>query len=73
MPFAGIEPTHPDYKTGPLPLRIKGLGGDGGNRAPDPLRMKQVLYRLSYITGLVRGKGIEPLTKRWQRLIIPFN
>lgn len=24
VPLAGIEPTHPDYKTGPLPLRIKG-------------------------------------------------
>ena len=22
---------------------------------------------------LVRGKGIEPLTKRWQRLILPLN
>jgi hypothetical protein len=72
VPFAGIEPTHPDYKTGPLPLRIKGHGGDGGNRAPDSLRMKEVLYQLSYIT-LVRGKGIEPLTKRWQRLILPLN
>jgi hypothetical protein len=24
VPLAGIEPTHPAYKTGPLPLRIKG-------------------------------------------------
>jgi hypothetical protein len=24
VPQAGIEPTHPDYKTGPLPLRIQG-------------------------------------------------
>ena len=22
---------------------------------------------------LVRGKGIEPLTERWQRSVIPFN
>lgn len=27
----------------------------------------------TYESNLVRGKGIEPLTKRWQRLIIPFN
>lgn len=25
VPQVGIEPTHPDYKTGPLPLRILGL------------------------------------------------
>ena len=25
VPPKGIEPLHPDYKTGPLPLRIKGL------------------------------------------------
>ena len=25
VPQAGIEPTHPAYKTGPLPLRIQGL------------------------------------------------
>jgi hypothetical protein len=24
VPQAGIEPTHPAYKTGPLPLRIQG-------------------------------------------------
>ena len=24
VPFARIELTYPDYKTGPLPLRIKG-------------------------------------------------
>ncbi len=22
---------------------------------------------------MVRGKGVEPLTKRWQRLILPLN
>ena len=63
MPFAGIEPTHPDYKTGPLPLRIKGLGGDGGNRAPDPLRMKQVLYQLSYIT-IVEYSALYAMAQR---------
>lgn len=25
MPLDGIEPSHPAYKTGPLPLRLKGL------------------------------------------------
>ena len=25
------------------------------------------------ILKLVRGKGVEPLTKRWQRLILPLN
>ena len=33
----GIEPTHPAYKTGPLPLRIKGqcnYGGAPGDRTP---------------------------------------
>jgi hypothetical protein len=25
VPSKGIEPLHPDYKTGPLPLRIRGL------------------------------------------------
>ena len=34
--------------------------------------MKEVLYQLSYIT-LVRAEGIEPSTKRWQRLILPLN
>jgi len=24
VPQEGIEPPHPDYKTGPLPLRIQG-------------------------------------------------
>ena len=23
--------------------------------------------------NMVRGKGVEPLTKRWQRLILPLN
>ena len=24
-------------------------------------------------TNLVRGKGIEPLTERWQRSVLPLN
>jgi hypothetical protein len=28
VPQAGIEPTHPAYKTGPLPLRIQGQIGE---------------------------------------------
>ena len=27
VPQEGIEPPHPDYKTGPLPLRIQGQIG----------------------------------------------
>ena len=30
-------------------------------------------YLKSYFSTLVRVKGIGPLTKRWQRLILPLN
>jgi hypothetical protein len=49
------------YKADALPDELKQHGGDGGNRAPDHLRMKEVLYQLSYIT-LVRATGLEPAT-----------
>jgi hypothetical protein len=39
--------------------------------------IEPVTYRLDSfavsIPKLVRGKGVEPLTKRWQRLILPLN
>ena len=44
VPQDGIEPPHPAYKTGPLPLRIQGLnvGGNGRTRTYTLLRMKEV-------------------------------
>jgi len=30
-------------------------------------------FRAITPTNVVRGKGIEPLTKRWQRHILPLN
>ena len=50
VPLAGIEPTHPAYKTGPLPLRIKGQKNSGGEyqiRTDRPLLAKQMLYQMS--------------------------
>jgi len=63
VPLARIELAHPAYKTGPLPLRIKGqkLGGDGGNRAPNLLRMKEVHYHFATSPILLVAEvGFEP-------------
>ncbi len=32
-------------------------GGDRGTRTPDPLRVEQVLYQLSYTSAYRRGKN----------------
>ena len=48
-------------KKGPHRFGVVLFGGDDRTRICDPLRVKQVLYRLSYASILVTRTGLEPV------------
>ena len=59
----GLEPRITESKSVVLPLHYTPTsGGDGGIRAPNLLRMKQMHYRYATSPYLVGPTGIEPVS-----------
>jgi len=59
-------------------LRTLESNQPSGINSPPPtpcLLVRNILYYIVYLKyyQLVRGEGVEPSTKRWQRLILPLN
>lgn len=65
MPHDGIEPTHPAYKAGPLPLRIKGriIGAVSESRTRDLFITNEVRYLLRYNSKFGEPRRIRTSTK----------
>ena len=57
----GIGPYLTELEKGPHLTVRSFFGGDDRTRICDPLRVKQVLYRLSYASILVTRTGLEPV------------
>lgn len=73
----------PDYKTGIFPTKLQEhiLQDRCFTIGIEPIKfalkakcqpMTSVIFA-EPILKLVRGKGVEPLTERWQRSIFPLN